>query len=292
LPTNKFWSGIQLEWACGNRELVDATSNNLRDWNQYGFEVTQSSDVDVNCNEIKKNTRALEFSRDAQATGPQVRFFNNTVDSSTTVAIRTNHGGRLKASTQNALRTVGGVDLIENTDASRTLDARTNAWFMDGTLWTDPDTIDAYTVGRVDSTGAIAEYVPPLCQVPGPEAERGRGERVLAGGEDGDDAPGVTGVPVVPAVTRLLGAHPSPGRGPTRVFMDVAPGDAGIARIVVYDVRGRRVRTVWRGPLKGGRRDVFWDGRDETGKAVAAGIYFIRMEVGDVVEVRKIVRLQ
>ena len=50
----------------------------------------------------------------------------------------------------------------------------------------------------------------------------------------------------------------------------------------VYDVRGRRVATVFRGHLEGGRTHGFtWDGRDDAGRALASGTYLARVRAGE-----------
>ena len=47
--------------------------------------------------------------------------------------------------------------------------------------------------------------------------------------------------------------------------------------MMVYDVLGRRVRKLTDGRTMQGRGEVAWDCRDESGQAVATGIYFARM---------------
>ena len=55
---------------------------------------------------------------------------------------------------------------------------------------------------------------------------------------------------------------------------------SGQASVDVYDARGARVRELHHGPLAAGTRVLVWDGRDETGRAVASGVYFVRARVG------------
>jgi flagellar hook assembly protein FlgD len=43
----------------------------------------------------------------------------------------------------------------------------------------------------------------------------------------------------------------------------------------VYDVRGRAVRALASGHFAAGPSDVSWDGRDDAGRPVAPGIYFV-----------------
>jgi hypothetical protein len=61
------------------------------------------------------------------------------------------------------------------------------------------------------------------------------------------------------------------------------------ARIAVYDVAGARR---WSASLESGRTELAWNGVDDAGRPLAAGIYFARMtQEGRVVQAR-IIRLQ
>ncbi|MRR08924.1 hypothetical protein EG831_02305, partial [bacterium] len=78
-----------------------------------------------------------------------------------------------------------------------------------------------------------------------------------------------------PATSALDRAAPNPFRSATRIgFALAADGDAAIA---IYDVLGRRVRTLLSGRRPAGYHSVVWDGRNADGTAVAAGIYFCRL---------------
>jgi flagellar hook assembly protein FlgD len=49
----------------------------------------------------------------------------------------------------------------------------------------------------------------------------------------------------------------------------------------VYDVEGRLLRTLIDGVQVAGRHTVSWDGRHENGQALASGVYFARLQVGE-----------
>ena len=57
----------------------------------------------------------------------------------------------------------------------------------------------------------------------------------------------------------------------------------------VYDVGGRRVANLQRGPLDPGTFHFSWDGTDDHGERAPAGTYFVRLNVGDRGLTRKIV---
>jgi hypothetical protein len=86
-----------------------------------------------------------------------------------------------------------------------------------------------------------------------------------------------------------LAAFPNPSRGAATVSFTLP--QAGVAAIAVYDVAGRRLARVADGELAAGRHSVTWDGRDASGRPVAAGVYLLRLEAGGVAETRRVVRL-
>ncbi len=63
----------------------------------------------------------------------------------------------------------------------------------------------------------------------------------------------------------------------------------GPVPIDIYDVRGRRVRRLVAGPDGAGFSCVDWDGSDESGRAVASGVYICRFKTGNRFSSRKIV---
>jgi hypothetical protein len=50
--------------------------------------------------------------------------------------------------------------------------------------------------------------------------------------------------------------------------------------VTVFDLQGRVVRRLLDGSLPAGARLVDWDGFDGRGWPLAAGVYFVRVEVG------------
>ncbi len=89
----------------------------------------------------------------------------------------------------------------------------------------------------------------------------------------------------------LARPHPSPFTENATVTFEI-PHGVDHTNLSVFDAAGRRVRTLIEGPLDGGRRDVVWNGRDETGATVAAGVYFVRLECDQFIRGRKMVLLK
>ncbi len=85
-------------------------------------------------------------------------------------------------------------------------------------------------------------------------------------------------------------ASPNPMRGRTRLAFSLAR--PGHTELVVVDPAGRRVRTLVDEELESGPHAAEWNGRDEGGTALAPGLYFARLRVGDAVRIRRIVLTQ
>lgn len=94
--------------------------------------------------------------------------------------------------------------------------------------------------------------------------------------------PSTSGCPSADVLT-LRQNYPNPFRvdGETTIEFDVPPanGNSPTVRLAVYDVMGRRVRDLFSGQLQGAQA-VTWNGRDERGVPVPAGVYVIRLVAG------------
>ncbi|MBK7367793.1 MAG: metallophosphoesterase [Candidatus Eisenbacteria bacterium] len=87
----------------------------------------------------------------------------------------------------------------------------------------------------------------------------------------------------------LAPARPTPFSDRTEVSWTMP--HAGIATLRVYDVLGRRVRTLADGARAAGTHTTAWDGRDGRGTRVPAGAYLLVLESEGVRRARRVVRL-
>lgn len=86
---------------------------------------------------------------------------------------------------------------------------------------------------------------------------------------------GVEGRGALPEAPALEGAFPNPFGTSTRLAFGLERAQA--VEVAVFDVLGRRVRTLLRQSLAAGRHTAAWDGRDEAGTPVPAGLYVARL---------------
>lgn len=82
---------------------------------------------------------------------------------------------------------------------------------------------------------------------------------------DGFDAPRLLLEPVAP----------NPFHSFTSASFSLAAADR--VTLGVFDIAGRRVRSLMEGIAPAGRQTVSWDGRDDAGRAMPGGVYFIKM---------------
>lgn len=88
----------------------------------------------------------------------------------------------------------------------------------------------------------------------------------------------------------LSPAEPNPSSGATTLRF-VAPS-AGPAALSVHDLTGRRVRMLSAEELPAGTHLREWDGRDDHGREVAAGVYYVRLRAPRVERMEKVTLLR
>ncbi len=99
-----------------------------------------------------------------------------------------------------------------------------------------------------------------------------------------------TDVPSTPtAIAPLLAQNfPNPFNPRTEIRYDLPVG--GRAKLEIFDIRGRKVKTLVDSKLPPGSQKAIWDGRDAHGGEVAAGVYLYRLAVdGEIMGQRKMV---
>lgn len=88
-------------------------------------------------------------------------------------------------------------------------------------------------------------------------------------------------------VTRLFPAAPNPASGPVALRFQLARRQP--VQLDVVDLQGRLVRRLAGGTLEPGAHEILWDGRNDSGRRVAGGIYLQRLVTPGAAQSRKIV---
>jgi hypothetical protein len=91
------------------------------------------------------------------------------------------------------------------------------------------------------------------------------------------------------------GAHPvfvvpNPFTTSTRITFTLE--QAAQVEVDIYDLRGRRIRSLPRSSFGAGPQAASWDGTDDSGQHAVAGVYLYRLHAGDHVESHRIVLLR
>jgi hypothetical protein len=94
----------------------------------------------------------------------------------------------------------------------------------------------------------------------------------------------------IPEQFALYQNYPNPFN-PTTVIEYELPVEAHV-NLVIYDVLGRKIRTLVSGMQPAGYAEVRWNGTDDWGNKVGTGIYFYRIETGIFSKTHKMVFLK
>ncbi len=91
----------------------------------------------------------------------------------------------------------------------------------------------------------------------------------------------------IPASSRILGNDPNPFHPATTISFELTRQTR--VRLGIFDVAGRQIRLLADEPLPAGRHQVRWDGKTEDGQLAPSGVYFYRLDGGDLRQTRRMV---
>jgi hypothetical protein len=94
----------------------------------------------------------------------------------------------------------------------------------------------------------------------------------------------------IPKVFALAQGIPNPFTGKTLIRYQL-PRTVHVS-LKVYDIAGRLVKTLVNEEKKAGYFRTQWDGKDNSGRRIASGVYFYRLKAGDYEKTRKMVFLR
>ena len=91
----------------------------------------------------------------------------------------------------------------------------------------------------------------------------------------------------LPVEFALYQNHPNPFNPSTTINFTLP--ESGHATLTVFNLAGQTVRTLVDEPMAAGNHTIVWDGRDDAGNAVAAGVYLTQLNAGGRVAAGKMV---
>jgi len=86
--------------------------------------------------------------------------------------------------------------------------------------------------------------------------------------------------------------YPNPTRGTVSIGLTYSGEEPLRMEAMVFDVQGRRVKTLTEGSFASGTRRISWDRTDESGRLVASGIYFIQLRSGSFARTERLLVLE
>ncbi|MBC8400694.1 MAG: T9SS type A sorting domain-containing protein, partial [Candidatus Marinimicrobia bacterium] len=84
--------------------------------------------------------------------------------------------------------------------------------------------------------------------------------------------------------------YPNPFNPETQIQFRLAAGEQ--VKLVIYDIKGRQVRTLVNGEYNAGHHTVTWDGKNNKGLEVASGMYIYRIKAGSFLASQKMLLLR
>jgi hypothetical protein len=100
--------------------------------------------------------------------------------------------------------------------------------------------------------------------------------------------------------SRLIGNFPNPFNPVTTIqftaedvgLRSTTPGQAEHTELIIYNLKGQKVKTLLNEKLDAGYHSVVWDGKDDTGKPVTSGIYFYKLQTKKDSSMKKMILLR
>jgi flagellar hook assembly protein FlgD len=106
--------------------------------------------------------------------------------------------------------------------------------------------------------------------------------------------------------TKLLGNYPNPfnpagtGRSSTTtiefIIAERSPATDGNTEknteLIIYNIKGQKVKTLYKGKIETGKHSVVWDGKDENDKPVSSGLYLYKLEAGKYNSIKKMLLIK
>ena len=95
---------------------------------------------------------------------------------------------------------------------------------------------------------------------------------------------------LMPTVTELTGNYPNPFNPTTTISFSLK--EAGHVSINIYNMRGQLVKTLINAELDRDFHTLVWDGKDNSGKYTASGVYFYKMKAQNYNSTKKMILMK
>jgi hypothetical protein len=98
---------------------------------------------------------------------------------------------------------------------------------------------------------------------------------------------------IIPEIThaRLYQNYPNPFNPTTTIKFNTESTEKN-AELIIYNIKGQKVKKLLNEKLGAGTHQVVWNGKDENGKSVTSGIYFYELKSGNYTSTKKMILLK
>lgn len=93
-----------------------------------------------------------------------------------------------------------------------------------------------------------------------------------------------------PADFRISQNYPNPFNPITNIDITLAKDND--VSIVVYDINGAEVYTILNGKLSAGDHTITWNSINSSGSSVNSGVYFMKINIGGIIDTRKMILIR
>ncbi len=93
-----------------------------------------------------------------------------------------------------------------------------------------------------------------------------------------------------PSILALHSNYPNPFNPSTTINFSL-PKTAPV-KLVIYNIRGQKVKVLLNESLECGNHSIVWNGRDDGNRPVASGVYFARLEQSGVTKISKMMLMK
>ncbi len=94
----------------------------------------------------------------------------------------------------------------------------------------------------------------------------------------------------IPNEFKLHSAYPNPFNPSTTIQFDI-PEDSFVS-LNVFDMMGRKIKTLLNDKISAGRRSITWDGTNNLNQVVSAGTYFYMISTSNYKSTKKLILLK
>jgi hypothetical protein len=103
--------------------------------------------------------------------------------------------------------------------------------------------------------------------------------------EQATDVDGEGDQPNAPDKFALFQNQPNPFNPETKISYYLSEGCE--VKLTIYNILGRRVKTLFEGHQNAGVKTLVWDGKNDQGEQLSSGIYFYRLQAGEFIQTKK-----